>query len=305
MKKTVFLSLLFWFLANALMAQDNTPDSTEPRAGDPVVQVRLGESVVALTGPWKFHIGDSPIDPATHRPLWADPDFDDSGWETVDMTPETGSIDPTSGWTGYVRGWTARGHSGYWGYGWYRIRVQEQEFRGEEQKKLALWDVDDVYQFFGDGKLIGVFGEFRPGKPPVTYWTLPEIYDLPEPRVNDGRNIISVTHVLAFRLWCGANTLTQNPDGCGLHIAPVMGNAAAVRAEYQRAWLEIIESYGAIAAEALIYFILAIAAGSLVFFDHSDRVYLWLAGVFLLTASNAACLCLFAWTMVGNQVPST
>ncbi|MGA8043630.1 MAG: PP2C family protein-serine/threonine phosphatase, partial [Terracidiphilus sp.] len=135
-----------------------------------------------------------------------------------------------------------------------------------------------------------------------TYWNEPEMFDLPPQRRNDGSGISSVTHVLTFRVWCGANTLTQNPDGGGLHIAPVIGNAAAVVALYQNAWLEIIRSNGSAIAEALIYFVLAVAAGSLVFFDRSDRVYLWLAGVFLLTAANAACACLFAWTTVANQV---
>lgn len=37
--------------------------------------------------PIKFTVGDFPIDPATHQTLWAEPSFDDSAWETVDLTP--------------------------------------------------------------------------------------------------------------------------------------------------------------------------------------------------------------------------
>ena len=300
MKKTIFLFLLLWFSASVLTAQGLAASAAQ--SGDGVVAVKLGQSVVALTGPWKFQIGDSPIDPKTGKSLWAEPDFDDSNWEAVDLTPKTMAIDPTSGWTGYVPGWTAKGHRGYWGYAWYRIRVQEQEFPWEEPQKVALWDVDDAYQFFADGRLTGVFGEFRRGNPPVTYWNEPEIFDLPERQVNDSPNIVTITHVLAFRVWCEPNTSNQNPDGGGLHVAPIIGNASAVGAHYQRAWLEIIKSYGSTAAEALIYLVLAIAASSLVFFDRSDRVYLWLAGVFLLTAANAACTCLFAWTLVAHQM---
>ena len=40
--------------------------------------VTLGQSVVPLYGPWKFTVGDSPVDPSTHSPLWAEPGFDDS-----------------------------------------------------------------------------------------------------------------------------------------------------------------------------------------------------------------------------------
>jgi len=34
------------------------------QSGQPVTQVTLGPSVVPLYGPWKFTVGDSPIDPA-------------------------------------------------------------------------------------------------------------------------------------------------------------------------------------------------------------------------------------------------
>jgi len=303
-RRTFFYISLTAMFACSVLAAAQPASSPQPTPAQPIgaADVNLGQSAVPLYGPWKFTVGDSPIDPKTGKPLWAEPAFDDSRWETVDLTPKTITIDPTSGWAGYVPGWTAKGHRGYWGYAWYRIRVREQEFPGEEPEELALWDVDDAYQFFTDGRRIGTFGVFRDGKPPVTYWNEPEMFDRPEQQGNTSSNIVSVTHVLVFRVWCNPNTLNQNPDGGGLHIAPVMGNAAAVGEHYQRAWLEIIKSYGVAAAEALIYLVLAIAAGSLVLFDTSDRVYLWLAGVFLLTAANAACMCLFAWTLVANQV---
>ena len=78
-----------------------------------VAQIPLGRSLTRLYGPWKFTAGDSPINPATRRPLWSEPDFDDSQWETVDLNATQASIDPTSGWRGYVTGWTAKGHRGY------------------------------------------------------------------------------------------------------------------------------------------------------------------------------------------------
>jgi hypothetical protein len=67
----------------------------------------LGQSMVPLYGPWKFQVGDSPIDPATNQPLWAQPKFDDSTWETVDLTPES-AVNPFRGSSGYVPGWGKR-----------------------------------------------------------------------------------------------------------------------------------------------------------------------------------------------------
>ncbi|HEY6850649.1 MAG TPA: hypothetical protein VI320_31150 [Terracidiphilus sp.] len=54
------------------------------------------------------------LPPSFPQPQRADPGFDDSHWETVDLTPAEGSFDPLSGASGYVSGWTARGHAGYW-----------------------------------------------------------------------------------------------------------------------------------------------------------------------------------------------
>src|SRR5262245_45195075 len=79
------------------------------------VPITLGQSVVKLNGPWKFHTGDD----AT----WADPNFDDSTWESLDLTPPPGAHDDDVGLSGYVPGWGARGHRGYSGYAWYRLRV--------------------------------------------------------------------------------------------------------------------------------------------------------------------------------------
>jgi hypothetical protein len=88
------------------------------------IDIHLGDAAATLNGPWAFSIGDSPIDPKTGQPLWAEPGFDDSHWETIDLTPR-GLTDPNgSGTAGWVPGWTSLGHPGYSGYAWYRIRVR-------------------------------------------------------------------------------------------------------------------------------------------------------------------------------------
>ena len=67
-------ALMMLFLAFAAHAQGTS-------SGDPATRITLGQSIVPLTGPWKFHVGDDP--------RWADPHFDDSQWETVDLLLET------------------------------------------------------------------------------------------------------------------------------------------------------------------------------------------------------------------------
>ena len=137
------------------------------------VPIALGQSIVALNGPWKFHIGDSP--------QWADPNFDDSQWESVDLTPKSGSFDPIGGISSYVPGWTAKGHPGAWGYGWYRIRVRVMNSPGERLAINAPSDVDDAYQVFANGRLLGSFGKFSADKKfPVFYFSQPRMFPLPQ-----------------------------------------------------------------------------------------------------------------------------
>jgi hypothetical protein len=284
--------LLLVFLPLAAPAQPAAP-----------VQITLGQAAVPLYGPWKFHIGDSPIDPVTHRPLWAEPNFNDSKWETVDLTSDSGSIDPSDGWKDYVPGWKGKGHPTYWGYAWYRIRVLIDPLEGNRKNALAIWDVDDAYEFFANGLLIGSFGKFSGFENrPVAYWSEPEMFVLPQPRPNGRNSSQPWSYALAFRVWMEPNTLYQNPDAGGLHIAPVLGEYAAVAGLYQSAWLGLIRNYAPSFIEAFLYLLLAIAAGSLILFDRSDRVYLWLAGAFLVISANAAHTCLVSFTQAEGEV---
>src|SRR5580698_5946236 len=123
------------------------------RADSPALPVTIGRSVVVLTGPWKFHLGDNP--------RWATTDFDDSAWETVDLTPASANAhDADVGLTGYVPGWTARGHAGYSGFAWYRIRVAVSAPPGDALALSGPSSVDDAYQFFLNGTLLGGYGDF-------------------------------------------------------------------------------------------------------------------------------------------------
>ncbi|HLY43736.1 MAG TPA: PP2C family protein-serine/threonine phosphatase [Terracidiphilus sp.] len=275
----------------------------EPRSTEHVI---LGQSVVPLYGPWKFTIGDSPIDPKTNKPLWAGPEFDDSKWETVNLTPKTGAVDPVDGEPGYVPGWTAKGHPGYWGYAWYRIRVQMRVSPGQGLALLGPADVDDAYQVFDNGKLAGEFGVFSGSKPKV-YFTLPQKFILDEQGSRDTwfsadkfetlqRGPAETTRVLSFRLWMEPSTLISVPDAGGMHSPPVLGDADAVAARYQLRWLSLIRAHASNAVQAALFGLLAAVAFSLILFDRSDHVYLWMGALFLLFAAFFAVVIIGSWT---------
>ncbi|HEX3674970.1 MAG TPA: hypothetical protein VHU87_11910 [Rhizomicrobium sp.] len=236
--------------------------------------ITLGQSVVSLGGPWKFHTGDDP--------RWADPNFDDSKWETVDLTAPPGAHDDDVGLTGYVPGWSARGHSGYAGYAWYRLRVSVNA-----QGALALAgpaDVDSAYQVFLDGHLLGSDGVFS-GKQPVVTSIQPRKFALP-PRFRSG--------VIAFRVWMGA--AAGAPDAGGIHIAPALGTASGVDGRYRLQWLQTVEGYVVEIVEPVFFLLLALMAFSLIPFDRTDMFYPWLIAALLLTAAARLNQAFYFWT---------
>ena len=269
---SLLLLLLAWFSVDAGAAQ------VTPAPAGPIEHIVLGVSTAPLYGPWKFQLGDSPVDPIKHSLLWSEPDFDDSKWETVDLTPRDASLDPVYGVSGMVPGWTDRGHAGHWGYAWYRIRVQVE---APPEEKLALEGppgVDDGYQVFQNGNLVGSFGGFSSSRP-VVYNTQPMRFALPQPA-----NAGSPTRVLAFRVWMEPSTPANYPDVGGLRTAPLLGEAGAVTANHQLLWLDAFRAVADLLVSAAVFGLFALVAFSLTFFDRSDRVYLWLGAAFLLTA---------------------
>ena len=268
----LLLSWLVWCRPGGILAQ------TPPTQAGPIERITLGQSAVPLYGPWKFQVGDSPVDPMNHSPLWSELDFDDSKWEIVDLTPRDASPDPVYGVSGVVPGWTERGHPGHWGYAWYRIRVQVE---APPEEKLAIEGppgIDDGYQVFQNGSLLGSFGGFSSTRP-VVYNTQPMRFALPQPA-----DASSPTRVLAFRVWMEPSTPANYPDVGGLRTAPLLGEAGAVMADYQIRWLDAFRGIADQLVSAAVFGLFALVAFSLTFFDRSDRVYPWLAAAFLLTA---------------------
>lgn len=254
-------------------------------------QVTLGQSSVPLYGPWKFTVGDSPTDPKTGQPLWSGSNFNDSSWETVDLKPKTGALDPLSGITGYVPGWTVQGHPGYWGYAWYRIRVHVQAPSGQDLALVGPANVDDIYQVFANGSLVGQFGDFA-GRTPTAFYTQPMMFQLPGPAADHDAS----TEVIAYRVFMMPSTLSEVADVGGFHSAPVLGDAATVAAGYQLSWLELIRGYALTAAQVPLFGLMAIVAFTLILFDRSDKVYLWIGGLFLLQAVSIAYSVSCSWT---------
>ena len=150
------------------------------------------KNITTLNGPWKFIVGDNM--------QYARSDYDDSGWETVDLSAPPGAHDDDVGLSGYIPGWTAKGHPNYSGYAWYRLNVSTASLPGNDLALAAPPAVDDAYQLFMNGSLAGSAGDFS-GTVPIVYSIQPRMFLLPE-------NIIKEKNItIAFRVWMSSFSL--------------------------------------------------------------------------------------------------
>jgi Stage II sporulation protein E (SpoIIE) len=182
-------AFVFLVFACALVAHAATPPATLNING-------LGKGTVALDGDWQFHLGDNPD--------WAAPALDDSGWERI----------------GVDKPWGAQTHFGYTGYAWYRRHVNFLPVAGvDSDLALLLPPIDDAYEVYWNGSLIGHLGKLPPR--PFSYRNLPaQILQLGHPGAG----------VLAFRVWKAPYFSADSGVVGGLIRPPLVGSADAIAA---------------------------------------------------------------------------
>lgn len=245
----------------------------------PDASVVLGHSTVPLNGPWRFHLGDDD--------RWSSPDFDDSGWETVDLTPAAGAHDGDVGLPGYVTGWSQRGHAHYTGYAWYRMKVAVDSDRGSALALAGPTLVDSTYQLYVDGTLVGGPGEFSQA-PPTVFAAKPTVFVLPT-----SPSTQTQTYVIAFRVWL--DPLEAGAESGGMHVAPVIGAADAIGQLHQTQWLQTFKGYVVDAVEPLALVLLAIMVVGLMASRSADS-YRWLVAALVFLALLRLNQVLFFWT---------
>ncbi len=266
--------LLSFFAAPFLLHSQSASAPRAVASAANAVPVALGHSVIALTGPWKFHIGDNP--------KWADPNFDDSQWETEDLHVKQGSIDPMMGFAGFVPGWTAKGHPGYSGFAWYRIRLRITG-ASEPLSLLGPINFDDAYQLFVDGRLVGSFGNFNRSVPAI-YTNRAVRFALPADMLAASRH---GTAVLAFRFYMAPRTLLQTLPG-GFHAPPVIGFSDAITAAYHVAWEDLYRGIATLFPWGMMELAFALFVLMLYIFDRKERILLWPLAASLFAATTVA-----------------
>lgn len=280
----VFAVLLLWCGGPAVSGEE--PGTAGPVSVGLPVPVQLGESAANLYGPWRFQIGDNPA--------WAQTDFPDGSWETVDLRSPDGA-DPDLGTSGFVPGWTAQGHPDHAGFAWYRLRINVQGARTGLSLKMP--DVfDDAYQVFVNGQMIGQFGKFGP-QGVKAYSALPRGFKFP-PDLRSGPMVI------AIRVWMDTASRFYTPDAGGLHGPPVLGLAPTVATQVRLDWDDQAHTVGSGFLEALVLLLALIVAVTHFWLEPDDKTYLWLGLVVLATLLSNVMILLINFTTLIPQTPA-
>lgn len=276
----------FFSCAIVSSAQSTASPKPAPAASNADVPFTPGESAISLNGPWKFQTGDNP--------QWADPGFDDSGWQDYIIDPEHPA--QTAAQTlqsNELPGWQQHGHPGYTGYAWYRIRLQA----GSDTPALALLMpqyADDAFEVYIDGTKIGSFGKLDGWR--TVYPGQAKLFRLPAWTGGKGWPTC-----LAIRFWSEreeALPSEHNLDG-GLRGVPLLGSPELLEA-FQKSeeeqthetlwtgWL-LTGLFGGVGIISLFLFC----------FSRSQREYLW-AGISL---TGIAVLVAFEVIVPAMEIP--
>jgi len=169
--------------------------------------VSIGAGAVPLAGPWEFHTGDDPS--------WASPTLDDSQWERLDAD----------------KSWGQQGHADYAGFAWYRRTLDLTPEHGiSPDFTLLIPHIDDAYELYWNGQLIGRNGRMPPAHP-VWYLNVPaQTFSIgPTPR-----------GVLAVRVWKAFLSSRDTGLTGGFAAPPVVGSSQSIarwKAQLDYDWL--------------------------------------------------------------------
>jgi hypothetical protein len=179
--------------ATTLVAQQ--PSLKPPVKAAPTLTIQgIGRGAALLDGDWQFHLGDDP--------RWADPNFDDSSWETIGVNAP----------------WGAQQYPSYTGFAWYRRHVEIIPTAGATQDyKIFLGYVQDAYEVYWNGSLMGHLGKVPPN-PQWFYFQPPETFPLRG----------SAYGTLAIRVWKAPLESFSAAESGGILEAPWVGGEESI-----------------------------------------------------------------------------
>ncbi len=222
--------------------------SVSRQGGRTLVLDGMGKGTADLDGLWQFHLGDDP--------QWAQPGFDDSGWESILADAP----------------WGAQGHPSYAGIAWYRRHVNIVPAPGATgQYRVLIPDCEDAYEVYWNGKLMGRYGQF----PPHAYWYY-SVFSRSFPLAG------STSGVLAIRVWKAPLDIFSMAESGGLYVPPIVGDPDTITLNQNViTWNEVQQNlfdYALILLRAFVA-VLCVVLWSR---NRREQLFLWV-GVFTVT----------------------
>jgi hypothetical protein len=278
LKRLILPVVAFVGLAASSAAQPTTPPPSQPA----IDSITLGQSILPLNGPWKFTTGDSPLDPATHQPLWSQPSFNDDAWQPYTLDPKHPNLTPfQAAQSPELPGFQSHGHPAYTGYSWYRLQLQPPP--GSQSLSLLLPQyIDDAYDVYINGQKIGSFGHLDRWH--LVYSGQPELFALPSSTLSSAQPI-----TLTLRFWSArydADPAVDNLLG-GLRSVPLLGPPQLLQIFLQSAQQRAASSLWRLVLVWAASGTVGIISLFLFFFSRRQHEYLW-AGLSLAGLAIAA-----------------
>jgi hypothetical protein len=228
---------LIFFLALSVHAQQPVP-----RPQSALVIQGLGQGQVKLNGFWQFHTGDDP--------RWASPTLDDSTWEPITASESWGSQD----------------HPGYTGFAWYRRHLVIGVASGANTYALLIPPVDDAYEVYWNGKLIGGYGKLPPS-PHWYYTSFSRAFGVP----------LTGSGTIAMRVWKSPLLFVDSGTLGGMNGVPMLGDADTIAAQAvafnSESTQQLLYDFGLM----ILYGFVTLISLLLWSRDRKVRLFLWLA----------------------------
>ena len=234
------LAAIFALGTTASQADQRSPGAAQ--LASMLVLDGLGKGTAPLDGPWQFHLGDNPA--------WASPSFDDFFWSQIKAD----------------KPWGQQGHASYSGYAWYRRHITLSQAPGVSPDiALLIPAVDDVYEVYWNGVLIGHSGHLPPHW--VAYAGVPsQTFGMGQAR----------SGVLAVRVWKGPLFSTDDGTAGGFESAPSIGSPDAIAAAKGNLEFEWLRRQQFRFALTSLYALVALFSLFTWFRDRKEWVLFWM-----------------------------
>jgi hypothetical protein len=225
-------------------APQKSAQAAPPDHAPVLVLQGIGRGIAPIDGEWQFHLGDDP--------RWSQPSLDDSKWEKI-------HVDDGGGWGN-------QGHASYTGFAWYRRHLQFVPTAGDTgQYSVFILHVEDAYELYWNGKLIGQHGKLPPNAS-WYYQSFPDAFPI------EG----STSGVLAVRVWKAPLDAFDPAEMGGIYF-PQIGNPESITLrQNQREWQILREDlfdYGLVLLRVFIAFLCLV----LWYRNRTEHLFTWVS----------------------------